>query len=190
MSVRPLSTTALHPLLAACLLLVAAPAVAQTGTASLTVSGNSTIRSWSCKAPGAVQFTAAAGAPALPGMTGGVSAGTLTVKVVDLNCANDEMTGHLRDAMKPDQNPTITFELTKYVVAGGSGEAHGNLTINGVTKPVTFPVKVQAAQGGGVQVAGDAPITMTDYKVVPPTVLLGALTVRPLVRVHFEASFR
>jgi polyisoprenoid-binding protein YceI len=190
MSAHARRTTVARASLAAGLLLLAAPGGAQTGTASVTISGSSTIRSWSCKAPGTVQFKPAGGAPVLPGMKTGVDAGTLTVKVVDLNCSNDEMTGHLRDAMQPDRNATITFELTKYAVAGSSADTTGNLTINGVTRPVSVPVKLQAAEGGGVRLEGDASITMTDYKVEPPTVLLGALTVRPLVRVHFEATIR
>lgn len=190
----PVSTRAcfftIAPVLLGLVLFSAHDSAAQTQNANLTVSGNSTIRSWSCKAPGTVQIKPSASAPAIQGLSGGVETGTLTVKVVDLACTNEEMTGHLREAMQPDRNPTITFQLAKYAVAGSSAEAQGTLTINGVSKPVTLPLKLQSAEGGGVRLEGETSINMTDYKVEPPTVLLGALTVRPVVRVRFDATLR
>lgn len=77
-------------------------------------------------------------------------------------------------AMEVSKFPDATFTLTQPVDAAvpASGqvqtvEATGNLTLHGVTKPVT--VKLQAALSGtGVQVSGSIPLTFSDYGVQAP----------------------
>lgn len=157
-------------------------AEAQTSNVSLTVIGTSTVRGWSCTAQGVVAITPGSGA-AVPGLPNGVQAAVLTVPVRDMTCPDDTMTEHLMEAMHPDRNPTISFALGEYAFAGSSAQAKGDLTINGVTRAVEFPIQIQ---NGAFE--GEARLDMTDYGVTPPTVLLGALRVRPAIRVRFEGS--
>jgi hypothetical protein len=169
----------------AALFLPARPAGAQQPNVDFAVSGTSTVRSWTCNVKGVLKLTPGTGAPALPGLAGGVQTATLTVPVKDFKCPNDEMTQHLMDAMKPDQHGEITYRLERYVVTGGRAEATGALTINGVTEPITMPLTVAPASGG-LQVAGTTRLDMTKFRVDPPVVMMGLMKVGPQIRIEFK----
>ena len=160
-------------------------AAAQQPNVDFAVSGTSTVRSWSCNVKGVLKVTPATNAPAVAGFAGGVQAATVTVPVKAFKCPNDEMTQHLMDAMKPDQNAEITYRMEKYVVNGNRAEAPGTLTINGVTEPVTVPLTLEPS-AGGVQVAGNTRVDMTKFRVDPPVVMMGLLKVGPQVRIEFK----
>lgn len=160
-------------------------AAAQQPNVDFSVSGTSTVRSWTCTVKGVLKVTPGSGAPSLPGLAGGVQAATLTVPVKAFKCPNDEMTQHLMEAMKPEQHAEITFRLERYVVKGGQAEATGAITINGVTAPLNLPLTVEAS-AGGLQVAGNTRIDMTKFSVDPPVVMLGLLKVGPQIRIEFK----
>ena len=63
---------------------------------------------------------------------------TINTNSVDTNHA--ERDKHLRsgDFLNVSKNPTATFESTEVKANGDSADITGNLTLNGVTKPVTF----------------------------------------------------
>ena len=79
----------------------------------------------------------------------------------------------------------ITFRLDGYEASGAGAEASGALTIQGVTRPVRFPISLTPS-GAGVAIAGEVALDMTEYGVEPPVVLLGLLRVRPEIRIQFE----
>ena len=160
-------------------------ASAQQPNVDFSVSGTSTVRSWTCNVKGVLKVTPGTGAPSLPGLAAGVQAATLTVPVKAFKCPNDEMTQHLMEAMKPEQHAEITFRLERYVVKGGQAEATGAITINGVTAPLNLPLTVEAA-AGGLQVAGNTRIDMTKFSVAPPVVMMGLMKVGPQIRIEFK----
>jgi len=67
----------------------------------------------------------------------------VTVQTASVNTQNDRRDGHLRsgDFFGADSFPTITFVSTKVTPAkDGKFQVTGNLTMRGVTKPVTLDV--------------------------------------------------
>ena len=56
---------------------------------------------------------------------------------------NEQRNAHLRSAdfFNVEQNPKLHFSGTKYEVKGDEGILHGNLTIAGITKPLTLNVE-------------------------------------------------
>jgi polyisoprenoid-binding protein YceI len=162
-----------------------ATAAAQPPNVDFSVSGTSTVRSWTCTVKGVLKVTPGTGAPALPGMASGVQAATVTVPVKDFKCPNDEMTQHLMETMKPEQHAEITYRLERYVVNGAQAEATGTITINGVTAPLNLPLAVEAS-GGRVQVAGNTRVDMTKFRIDPPVVMMGLLKVGPQIRIEFK----
>lgn len=78
--------------------------------------------------------------------------------------------------LQTDQFPQATFKLTDPIevptgVADGkkvSATAQGELTVHGVTKPVTVKIET-TLQGGKAAVVGNAPIKLTDFNIEPPT---------------------
>ena len=167
-------------------LLAGSPAAAQPSNVDFTVSGTSTVRGWTCSVSGTAQVTAGSSAPA-PGFAAGVQSATLTVPVADFECPDETMTEHLMDAMKPAEFAEITFRLDSYEATGAGAEASGALSIQAVTKEVSFPISL-APSGAGVRIAGEVGLDMTEYGVEPPVVLLGLLRVRPEIRIQFEGT--
>lgn len=153
--------------------------------------GKSTVRDWSCKAT-AIEGTVDAQGPeavaaVLKGEKG-VRAATLTFPTSKLDCENGTMNGHMLKALNATQHPTITFALTGYELATATpvkGTLQGTLTINGVAKAITLPAEFAAA-GNALRVTGSYALTMTEWQVTPPKLMMGALKVNPLVTVNFD----
>ena len=160
----------------------AAPALAQ--SVRFTISGNSTVRSWTCYVNGTAQVERGSGA-AVRGFDSGVGSATLTVPVADFECPEEEMREHLLEAMRANEFPEITFRLEGYEASDGGVVASGSLTILDSTQSVSFPVSL-TPEGSGVRLQGELPLDMTTYGVEPPVVFLGLLRVRPRIRIEFS----
>jgi hypothetical protein len=163
------------------------PAAAQQSNIDFSVSGTSTIRSWTCTVSGSVQVTPGGASPALPGFSTGIQSATLTVPVKAFACPNEEMTRHLLEAMEADKFPQITFRLDRYEMKGGRAEATGMLTITDVTAPISVPVSLKAS-GQALQLEGNTRLDMTRFGVDPPVVMLGLLKVGPQIRIEFRGT--
>jgi polyisoprenoid-binding protein YceI len=79
--------------------------------------------------------------------------------------------------LETDAFPTATFALTEPVelpdgiaTAGGSVPfaATGDLTVHGVTKPVTLDFDAEVSNGT-IAIVGQTPIVLADYDIEPPT---------------------
>ena len=165
-------------------LMAGSPAAGQPPAVEFTVSGTSTIRGWTCSVQGTAEVTPGSSTPA-PGFAAGVRSATLVVPVADFECPDETMTEHLLDAMKPAEFAEITFRLESYEASTQGAEASGALTIQDVTRAVSFPISLTPS-GSGVEVAGEVRLDMTTYGVEPPVVMLGLLRVRPQIRIEFK----
>lgn len=157
---------------------------AQQSMIEFAVSGSSTIRGWTCTVAGAAQVTTGSATP-VAGLAGGVQAATLTVPVEDFECPEEEMRGHLLEAMRAEEFSEITFRLESYEPSGQGALATGSLTILDSTQTVSFPLSLTPS-GSGVQLDGELALDMTAYGVEPPVVMLGLLRVRPQIRIQFS----
>ncbi len=78
--------------------------------------------------------------------------------------------------MEVAQYPTATFTLTSPIAltplpAGGvitHYTAHGNLTLHGTTRAVTFTLSAERT-GGQIEVSGDIPVLFADYHIENPS---------------------
>jgi hypothetical protein len=158
------------------------PVAAQRSAVDFTVSGNSTIRGWTCTVTGTAEITEGSSTPTR-GFDNGVQAATLRVPVAAFDCPQDEMKEHLLAAMRVEEFPEITFRLDGYEAGGQGAMATGQLTILDATRAVSFPLSL-APTGAGVRIEGELPLDMTDYGVEPPRVMLGLMVVRPEIRIQ------
>jgi polyisoprenoid-binding protein YceI len=153
--------------------------------------GKSTVRDWSCKAT-QIDAVIDADAGAVAGVLKGqkaVKTVTLTFPTAKLDCANGTMNGHMMKALNGATNPNITFVLSGYdlnTAAPVKGTLNGALTINGVSKPIAMPAEFSAAANGALHVIGKYPLNMTEWQVVPPRLMMGAMKVDPMVTVNFD----
>jgi polyisoprenoid-binding protein YceI len=106
-----------------------------------------------------------------------VTAVDVEVDLTTLESDSGTRDGALRSrGLETEQFPTATFSLTAPIalpagVTDGqrvSTQAAGDLTIHGVTKPVTLTVEAEVS-GGRAAVVGQAPVALTDFGIEPPT---------------------
>ena len=99
-----------------------------------------------------------------------VTGGTFTI---DMNSIKDadgsaKLEGHLKadDFFGTAKFPTSTFVITKVAGSGAKLTVTGNLTIKGITKPVTFPATVAVNDDGTVSaLAGKITVDRTKYDI-------------------------
>ncbi len=100
----------------------------------------------------------------------GASKTSVTINTQSIDTNHAERDKHLRseDFFEVSKYPTITFESTGYEAGGEMDRLMGNLTIRGITKPVTIDVK-QVGEGkdpwGGYRsgFAGSITLSAADY---------------------------
>ena len=95
------------------------------------------------------------------------------------------------DAFKDEENPDIIFAVNSGQIktdASGNAslEASGNLTMAGVTRVVAVTAKGKTLPNGDVQITLSHKLKMTDYKMKPPTALMGTIVVGEEVTVNFD----
>lgn len=99
-----------------------------------------------------------------------VTGGTFTL---DMNSIKDadgsaKLEGHLKadDFFGVAKFPTSTFVITKITGSGANLNVAGNLTIKGITKPLTFPATVTVNADGTVSaLAGKIVVDRTKYDI-------------------------
>ncbi|AKD55926.1 YceI family protein [Spirosoma radiotolerans] len=89
-----------------------------------------------------------------------ISSATMTMDMTSIQHENDRLQAHLRDEAFFDvaRFPTATFVLRS--LSGTT--ATGQLTLKGVTKPVSFPVTI-SPDGAGLRIKGRALIDRTQF---------------------------
>jgi polyisoprenoid-binding protein YceI len=160
--------------------------------AKLWVSGTSSVQPWKCAAK-----SVDARITGLPeeGLTlatiTSASGATARIDVASLDCSNDTMNEHLRNALKAKDHPQVRFEVKSYQLGAAQGgkarlALEGVLTLGGVTRPIHVDATATELPGGTVGVAGQYALTMTDFGLKPPELFFGAMKVDPKVVVGFE----
>jgi polyisoprenoid-binding protein YceI len=130
-----------------------------------------------------------------------VTQATFTVDVASIKTDNSSRDGYFREnVVRASANPTATFTLTTPLTIDrvpNSGEVtehtlSGDLTLAGVTKPVSVTVQLRVdapAAGtntGTVEIAGQIPITFADFGMTAPN--LGFVSVEPTGSVEFSLA--
>lgn len=92
-------------------------------------------------------------------------------------------------ALNTDKNKEIRFVLKELTGGGASYSARGDLTIAGVTKSVSFPVKLSAS-GNKFTFEGSLDTKLTAFSITPPTALMGTVKTDDEVRLSFKTTFQ
>jgi polyisoprenoid-binding protein YceI len=98
------------------------------------------------------------------------------------------------EAFNSEKNPTISFHLTEVndmKITGDNITATltGNLTMAGNSRKITLKTVGKNPKPGVYQFKGTVPLKMTDFKIKPPTALLGVMRVGDGVTLSFDVSF-
>lgn len=168
-------------------------AYVSTGDPEITIGGTSNVHDWEEKV----------GKLSGSGMVSWNTDGSfnLTALLIKIDCKaiksthGNIMDNKTYDALKAEKFPTITYKLTtpllnaKPSATATMVTAVGQITIAGVTKPITLQVKVIVGSDGQLLFEGSKTVKMTDFGISPPTAFMGAMKVGDDVNLKFKTAF-
>jgi hypothetical protein len=95
------------------------------------------------------------------------------------------------EAFKSEKYPTITFLLSSEKInpAPGTVTLKGVLSMAGASKPVELLATYRILSGGELQITASKKIKMTDFKMEPPTAMMGTIQVGDEVTISFDLVF-
>lgn len=166
--------------------------------AELVVDGKSTVRDFSCRAKelsARLESASPEASFALDKLAGAVREVKLEIPVRALDCDNDTMNEHMQEALGMEKNPTIELRINSYEVgtpADGVAplKMSGELLLAGVTRPISVAAKATPAPDGTLRIEGRHLLKMTDWKVKPPSLMLGTMKVREAVVIRFRLTLK
>ncbi len=109
-------------------------------------------------------------------------------KVVSFDSQNANRDSHAIESMEGIKYPNVTFS-SQQVQDDGSGKLTvvGNLTLHGVTRPVTIPVSRKMNNGMAIY-EGNFDLKLTDFKIEKPTLMM--VPVDDELKMKFSLVFR
>lgn len=164
---------------------------------TMQIDGTSTIHDWTAdveKMSVDIDFDASA----LAGDTlkNPVNSLSLSVPVESIESGKGGMNRKIYGALKKDDHPNITYELSSSDLADTSSDSlfqlntTGMLNVAGVSKEVSFPVEGSMQEDGSYKFTGSYEINMKDYDVDPPSAVFGTIKSGELVTISFEMFFK
>lgn len=105
-----------------------------------------------------------------------LGAADITVDLTSIVSDRGRREGAIQQALNTSANPEATFVLTEAIDLGAEAEtgatvsasATGDLTINGVTQPVTIPIEAKLVEGL-IIVTGSTDVVFADFTVDTPS---------------------
>ena len=157
-------------------------------SASINVHGTSNVHDWNMKP---TKVTGELGLNS----SKQISAITIKVEVKSLKSGNGIMDGKTYDAFDYKKNPYIVFQLTdasqaKLTENDTEVTLTGNLSFAGATRKISIKAVGKITKSGEYQLKGTVPLKMTDFKMSPPTAMLGTMKTGDAVTVKFDVTFK
>ncbi len=116
----------------------------------------------------------------------------VVIDVEGFDCGKRKMNNDMKDALKADQYPNIRFVYKKAEsspdLPNNNYIIHGELTVAGVTREISFIAEGDVSENGEMRVSGNKKIFMTDYGIEPPTGLFGLIKADDELTVHFDLT--
>lgn len=153
---------------------------------TLTISGTSTLHDW--------HMTSNTATGKLVGVKEGGKLDKINSLVIEMpaesiKSGKNGMDKNAYKALKTSENKTVKFELKQATKTANGWNLKGNFTIAGATKEVTIPVK-ETATAGKNTLSGEYSFKLTDYKITPPTAIMGTVKTGDAVKISFTTSFK
>lgn len=158
------------------------------GGSQIKVNGTSNIHNW---AMNATSFACEGTYILNGGQLVDVNALSFSLPVTNLKGKEDLLNTRAHKALKADQYNKITFKLSKADVVPAQKviRAAGNLTIGGVTKPVTLQT-TYTVNGDELIVKGSKALKMSEFGLKAPSFMMGALKVADEVTIDINLKLK
>lgn len=114
---------------------------------------------------------------------------TVVIPTKSFICENESMTEDMHEALKADEYPTISLSIIKASIPKKNINAAyitADLTITGVTKRISLPLEVDQYAKNMYRFVGVKDLLMTDFKITPPTALLGMIRVKDNIKINID----
>lgn len=117
-----------------------------------------------------------------------------SLPVHNLKGEGGSMDEHAYRSLKADQYKEITFSLISSTVeplgpGSYSVKTLGNLSVAGVTRPVTLSMRAQVQRDGSLLFTGAEHLKMSDYNVERPSVLFGIIKADDAMTLTYNLIF-
>jgi polyisoprenoid-binding protein YceI len=118
----------------------------------------------------------------------------INIAVSGIETDTDRLTTNLRNYLKKDEHPHITFdlnEITQIEKVNGKANITANGTINaaGVENNVTLNVEAFVQNDGKIRFVGTQDLLMTSFNIDPPTALFGTVRAHDDIQIIFDVTF-
>lgn len=120
---------------------------------------------------------------------------SLSVDVKTLKSDHSSMDNRTYKTINADQYPKIIYKLNSAIVTLVSKNKYlikttGDLTIAGATQIITMDVTALVDIDNSITCTGTEKIKLTDYKITPPTFMLGAMKVYNDLDIQFNLVYK
>lgn len=164
---------------------------------SMTIAGSSTLHGWTVEATEfSVQFSIPDNWFQSDDDWNGsdIDRLSVTIPVEHLDGGRNKMNRDLRDALRFDDHPQIRFSWDKVRFTGQTdtgwrANVSGSVTVAGEEREIQFDADISLNEWNQIVAKGSVPMNMTDYKIEPPTALLGVIQTDEEIELSFELYF-
>jgi hypothetical protein len=191
---RNMTSAATALVILVCGLLISAHSIAQikyysNGGVKLVIEGTSNIHDWDMQSSKGVCTAEFLVTP--QGYPAGLSALQFTVPAESLKSDHKTMDKNTYKALNADKHNTISFVASNAVIKPNAAKgftliARGKLTISGVSRDVELVANGVVNPDRSITYSGTYKLKMTDYKVNPPNIMLGAIKTGDAVTIKFD----
>jgi len=125
----------------------------------------------------------------------GLSSFSFSLEARSLKSEHSSMDDRTYKTMKADQFPKVAYKLSSAVITEVqkgkySIKTTGELTIAGVTQTITMVVTAVVNSDNTITCSSSQPLKLTDYKIDPPTFMLGAMKVKNDLTIQFNLQYK
>jgi len=115
------------------------------------------------------------------------------VPVRSIKSGEKGMDNKTYEAFNEGKLPTISFQLVEASSLQITGDdisvtVTGNLTMAGSTRKISFKTTGKNLKPGAYEFKGSIPLKMTDFKMKPPTAMLGVMKVGDAITLKFDIN--
>lgn len=154
----------------------------------IAIKGTSNLHEWESNAE---KFTGEISATIEGSRVKQISSASIKIVVNSIKSGKSIMDSKTMDALKSEKFPQITFQSTEINLSGTNNiSSVGQLTIAGMARKVTILSTYSLGKDQSIIVKGVAKITMSDFKISPPTAMMGMLKTGDETEIVFEVTFK
>lgn len=124
-----------------------------------------------------------------------LTAFSFSVEAKSLKSEHESMDTRTYKSMKADKYPKVIYKLNSAVITQEQKNKYlvkttGDLTIAGVTQTIIMDITAVVGADKSITCTGSEKLKLTDYKIDPPSFMLGAMKVKNDLTIQFNLLYK